>query len=621
MDTRKRSVAANKIDYEPGRYAALTQAVRAMANLDPHTEIYFNPHENALPVYRDVIEKRSNSFYQAALLIAGQSESANQELAALKIFHEKRIKDKDNSDEKLEACLFAFVSEIEKIIAPLLREEIIPLPAIHLANAERIVNMKHRPVVCTISPISADEYCIQIDEPLNQWRFLSPEQQKMWANDFMHQKTTPSLFPQAEMRNKKEGILGELKMPLWERQYWRHQMAKPIDHPDKIFGPVVKKQGFCGLRNVYASSVGVVKFKPGQESVSTAFMSSKTIRSSNVIASVKDAVDHLGPGMEHLTDLNVRQAEYIGELLLNSAANNQRPKKQYLLYQTLLRPAGGGDDNVVKFKNQALGERHQPGNFTIRWSNHCIAVPLINESRTVAAVALDFSGISTSDLTHLTDPVKDFIAADDFLTKQYDLACAGKFKMEMISDEKLLPFAKVLGALSEYVIAGKNKDYNNNYQLHQAVLEEMIYQYTGNMVQSSCKSGKDREGVEKCYRNAVTAYVELYKKFPPLGANESDREKFIKIFVSLFKTNHQAILAEYNADGCRGLKALDSILPLDIYAHLKKNNPELLHAHEVNSDLNELKNPEKVLGKFPATKEDYAHYKDSSPKPDRMSRL
>jgi hypothetical protein len=138
-------------------------------------------------------------------------------------------------------------------------------------------------------------------------------------------------------------------------------------------------------------------------------------------------------------------------------------------------------------------------------------------------------------------------------------------------------------------INNKTSCFKKKYQLHMAALEEIIYQDTGNRVQSSCKSGKDREGIEKCYRNAMLAFFSQYHYLPPAKENSNgDRKKFIDIFVEIFKTHHQARLAELNAHGCEGQKALFNILPKDIWTVLCKDGNELLQAHAENSSLNDL---------------------------------
>jgi hypothetical protein len=289
----------------------------------------------------------------------------------------------------------------------------------------------------------------------------------------------------------------------------------------------------------------------------------------------------------------------------------------FVLCQTLVRKIGGGDDNVIKHKTVAIEAANQANNNQrIFGSNHCIGTPA--KVSKAFHLAMHLAGANTIGMQHIEAPLRQFMedavnhavssqndfAAIDFLIDVRKKACNGNLTSNDISDipektglsvhqEKTL--SRVLQATNMYAKeTGKKSSYNKTHQLHMAALENIIYEDTGNCVQSSCKSGKDREGVLKNYRNAMRAFYDKYDVLPP-STNKNEpfpgaRAEFVKLFVEFFKTHHQARLAELNAAGCQGQKALSNILPKDIMKQLK-NDPEgqaLLKTHKQNSALNDI---------------------------------
>lgn len=406
------------------------------------------------------------------------------------------------------------------------------------------------------------------------------------------------------------------KLEDWEKEDWMRTMDEIMKsgNDEMCMGPVVKKNGVPGLRNAALSSYATIEFK--DDSLKTS-VSPQSVRSSNLIVG-KEASKTF---YEEQTADNIRQVGHLYKTM------RETPKEAFpwewskvhtpiTLCQTLLRMKGGGDDHVIDNKNK-VAETLNGENTFVFTSNHCIGTP-----NKVIFLALSMMGSNTKGNEHITKPIQDFIdnAVIPTLTSQitdkkneqtirnaFCNAQLGKFtgfkKQDLadLTEPQKKSLTRIFSALNEYVNVDKEKNYKQNYQLHEAALEEIIYQYTGNRIQSSCKSGKDREGILKCYRNAMLAYFDETGTFPPLNADARGRKHFVELFMEFFKSNHQARLAELNAAGCNGLKALKNILPYDIYQAVKESG--LLTQHKQNSSLNE-------LGKA-AVKRDEATYQEA----------
>lgn len=613
-----------------------------------------------------------------------------------------------------------------------------------LKNAETLVNIKEHKAQFTFSGDPQAKVNLQIDIPNNRFAHLSNEQKREWVltyylyskkavpdnkkayltylsnEDFANiaraahplndtqnsKKKGPKILKL--LINKKDPETETAKLPAWfsrlsdwEKKHWMEKIGKVIgqDHQqlneNVAIAGVVKKAGIPGLRNALKSLIVNLKYAGNKYD---AQVSPFSVRSSNLISAKKEGVFTLTKEEEQTTIANIHQTE---SLYLNTEKapfswkwkNEQRvPKK---LGVTLVRPIGGGDNGVLKLKNQTIGNLNKAniaqsifendildekiknkiigelnkheiidegtknkfiesifdkgiidnstkdklfknldqnkmtlnpkypdfiGPLEFIGSNHSIGV--IKALREVS----DKIGSNTTGIAHLIPIVDDFfenavfnhpllkpdhVVNNNILKTLLNAAKDGKLTLEKfesysltkftpgqvnaLNPEEILSLKRVLLALNNYVQAEKGANQEQNYQVHLAALEEIIFMYTDNQLQSSCKSGKDREGVEKTYRNALITYFGEYGSFPPVEPGSKERDNFVKIFDELFNSHHQAILAQLNADGCEGQKALSTILPKDIKQEISKNHPELLKQHKQNSALNDLKKAIKVV--------------------------
>jgi hypothetical protein len=90
-------------------------------------------------------------------------------------------------------------------------------------------------------------------------------------------------------------------------------------------------------------------------------------------------------------------------------------------------------------------------------------------------------------------------------------------------------------------------------------LEQIIVQKMGGIGSGSCKSGKDRKGLELLHTDAMLIYYRLYGSFPKYLDTQENREKFVTIFTGLFNTGHQQLCAAQNSPGVFALKGIQAL--------------------------------------------------------------
>jgi hypothetical protein len=568
--------------------------------------------------YLTALTLRSNSFDAAAKIMIDSNSKLSHEEKNLFLSKLFKVQEKHQSslmetmsEKKSQSLYDSYQDAVIKILQeayPTFSDKKIKH---ELQNAETLVNIKHHKIHVTFSgDVSASQktasILLQIEHPYNGFIHLGEKQQARWRaiHDAWQNKTS---------QKNNEWFAG---LPEWEAATWMKKISDAIDvrNKNKIIpvAPVVKKGGVIGLRNVMLSTGGIIKYQLVSDSFklleATSFQ--PTLRSSNLIAQKHENTSELSPDEKALTRENIHQIVDIqSKIGLDPLAYpwNNRPERPILLCQTLVRIVGGGDTHVINHKESAIKDvNKETKQCDILYSNHSIGT--LAGIRIVRA-AETFFKVNTSNLKHLTDPIVNFL--DDVVlpivnkeikhpptffldylkkAKQGALTISDLKKLDhlKLDTDKTAHLARIFSALNNYAIASHEKNYGHNYQLHLAALEEIIYQDTGNYFHSSCKSGKDREGMEKCYRNALRFFYHQHGYFPPLEHPKAQRDEFVKTFIQVFRTNHQARLAEFNAHGCQGLKALANVLPADIYKALKENDKHLLRQYKLNSKLNEI---------------------------------
>lgn len=103
-----------------------------------------------------------------------------------------------------------------------------------------------------------------------------------------------------------------------------------------------------------------------------------------------------------------------------------------------------------------------------------------------------------------------------------------------------------------------------------SVAEAMIVNCLKGAVWVACKSGKDRTGGASIIYDAAAIYYQQNKKFPQYHDNPLDREGYLKICDTLFKSGHQQRVASENAPGASGLVKPNLFFPSDLKLDVKR---------------------------------------------------
>lgn len=146
-----------------------------------------------------------------------------------------------------------------------------------------------------------------------------------------------------------------------------------------------------------------------------------------------------------------------------------------------------------------------------------------------------------------------------------------KFGEDKTEDLKFKRLSLILHALIDYLKLNHDSSVGpaNRYkQLFNANLESIIVGQIGGIVQGSCQHGQDRTGAVLLHLDAMLVYYHQYGVLPHYDDGSDDREKFVEIFLRLFKNDHHPKNSAASAPGSEGLKHLEQILPDDIYQRI-----------------------------------------------------
>jgi ankyrin repeat protein len=153
-----------------------------------------------------------------------------------------------------------------------------------------------------------------------------------------------------------------------------------------------------------------------------------------------------------------------------------------------------------------------------------------------------------------------------------------KIFLDAIGSAKSKEDKFLIKKLREYLLLINQKRKNPGDNIEIAKLEKILIKGIKGWVISSCRSGKDRNGtlllledVEYCYSFCTADLKSM------LDINS--------IFLLLFKSGHQQLVASTNALGCVGLKSLKDILP----ELSKKIPPDMLELNDLCAYLNRVK--------------------------------
>lgn len=165
------------------------------------------------------------------------------------------------------------------------------------------------------------------------------------------------------------------------------------------------------------------------------------------------------------------------------------------------------------------------------------------------------------------------LIADNFIQNEPDpLKAQTKLRKLSLLSEALQGYGDLTQDPPEH-----NTD--RNYPLMRASYEQIIIEAVGGINTGSCKSGKDRKGLEINHTNSMREYFQLTGRLPRHDDNKIYRKQFVDIQARKMMTDHQSRNAALNASGCHGLKRIEKNLPKDVIAAIRET--------EVNAMLEE----------------------------------
>ncbi len=141
-----------------------------------------------------------------------------------------------------------------------------------------------------------------------------------------------------------------------------------------------------------------------------------------------------------------------------------------------------------------------------------------------------------------------------------------KLKTQLPED---LPLDLLFEAVKDYLRLAQDDsfEHRSSANLFRASLEQIIVGELSGIPYGSCKSGKDRKGIEICHTDAMIIYYKKYGELPKYDVAEKDTDKrknFLGVFARHFVSNHHAKNADYNAIGSYGVKSIKGVLPQDM---------------------------------------------------------
>jgi hypothetical protein len=129
---------------------------------------------------------------------------------------------------------------------------------------------------------------------------------------------------------------------------------------------------------------------------------------------------------------------------------------------------------------------------------------------------------------------------------------------------------------------------NRRVMLQRAAYETLIISLCGGIVHSSCKSGKDREGMIVVFTDALLIYIERYGYCPDLE-NNRHKQFFAEIFVQCFFSGTAMSISAMTALYAYGTKNLTGVLPDFLQQALQQHDRQQYRMIKKASSLNKVK--------------------------------
>jgi len=132
--------------------------------------------------------------------------------------------------------------------------------------------------------------------------------------------------------------------------------------------------------------------------------------------------------------------------------------------------------------------------------------------------------------------------------------------------------------------------FNRNRSAFKSAYLSILVEAMDGIVLSNCKSGKDRTNFDEIYHLNMRNYFSDNEQphLPDYDAKKESRNKFIKIFKTLFNTKMQQQAASFNSLGSDGLKNSSRVLCFDVQRSLRS-------AHDSSNERSNTNKP----GDFP----------------------
>lgn len=268
--------------------------------------------------------------------------------------------------------------------------------------------------------------------------------------------------------------------------------------------------------------------------------------------------------------------------ILKKESSNQNPK--IVLFQTLVHQGLNSEGQMINVKDEAI-------------------INLSKENRDIFFLKTNHS-LSMGFIGKL----------NNFFANSWIMGKGKSYRQEIVRElrERLKPEPGCLveDALTKYEEAMNKTIPGRRDMLSRAAYELIAVNHSNGLTHSSCKSGKDREGILSIFADSLLIYRQDNHEFPNLSENQA-QEKFSKIFERLFYSEHIMKVANLNAPGAYGIKSIENILPSFLYRHLKQVNPVMLKVFEQASKLNKnISLPEEIKNRKTDTKNDLTIFKD-----------
>lgn len=406
-------------------------------------------------------------------------------------------------------------------------------------------------------------------------------------------------------------------MPAWEQKYLLAHLRNPDATMDNINSKILSiptaLRHVPGLANYSEHILRIYNKEPdGQYHLA---VESRRERS-GIVCPVDLYKKDENVERQRLTDDNV--AQLITSTLKERALRylekwpqTSQPIKLPILVQTLLSPGvlsallnGGSNNNSMMIENK---------NEAIRKLKEAFANPTTEAHQNFfSQLGLDVN--SSGMITYTNDSGKSITVEPVIVSTNHSVNIWRILPVPLKQEEKtpnnnnaktLLEAANEFVSVHQNDASAKNdidillnamKDYQTTPSLAPArrhrplflsSLEQIIAEKSGGVGYGSCKSGKDRKGMETLHTDAMLVYQSRYHVLPKYNDTPENREKFVAIFVELYQTYHHQEVASLNASGSRGLKELNHILPEDIQEAL---GSKLLKEANFMGSLNKVKN-------------------------------